>query len=74
MNVEPARAEERHLVVEHVGDLDDLAGLDEPHRLFDGRGVLVIARAALVAGAPLRRTALFFRRHRPAWGLLSVGG
>ena len=36
-------------------------------------GFLVIARAALVAGAPFGRAALLLRRHRPAWGLLSVG-
>ncbi len=61
VHVEDARPEERHAGAEDVAELDHLAGLDEPraaqHRL---RVLHVIARAALVARAPLRRAALAF--------------
>jgi len=69
VQVEDARAGEGHAGPEHVAQLDDLAGLDEPRAAQHDLGVLhVVARAALVARAPLRRAALGFGRHVPLRG------
>src|SRR5262249_43159166 len=43
---------------QHVAQLDRLAGLDELRRLQDRLLTHVVAGAALVAGAPLRRAAV----------------
>ena len=72
VHVEASRAEERHLVVHHVGDLDDLARLDELFGPHHACGLHVVARAALVARSPLRRAALALGRHGP--GLRRGGG
>ena len=70
VHIEAARAEERHLVVEHVGQLDHLAGLDQAGGLDDGGRLLMVAGAALVAGTPLRWAAVPLRGRRPARRLL----
>ena len=73
VHVEAPRPEERHAGTEHVRELDHLAGLDQLRGVHHGRGLLMIARTALVGCAPFRRTALAFRRNGPAW-CLRVGG
>jgi hypothetical protein len=52
MEVEAARAGERHLVVEHMGELDDLAGLHQLERVEHGLRRDVVGGAALVGRAP----------------------
>src|SRR5215208_1895425 len=74
VHVEAARAEERHLVAEHVAELDHLAGLDELRRVHHRRGGLAVHRAALVGRPPLRRAALARIRRRPGRRLSKGGG
>jgi hypothetical protein len=62
VHVEAPRSEERHAGAEHVREFD--------HR----RGLLMIARAALVGRASFRRTALAFLRNGPGRGLREGGG
>jgi len=73
MHVEAARAGERHVGVEHVRELDDLAGLDQLERIEHRLRLHVVGRAALVTGAPFRWTALAVGRRQPR-RRLSIGG
>ena len=65
VHVESPRARNRHVGREHVADLDDLAGADQAGRAQHGLGLHVVARPALVAGAPLRGAPLAVRRGPP---------
>ena len=65
VEVEAARAEERHVAGQHAAELDDLAGADQLRRPRHARRRDVVGGAALVGRAPLRRAALLRRRRRP---------
>src|SRR5439155_1208380 len=69
VHVETSSAEKRHLVVEHVAELDHLSGLDQLDRIEHALRLHVIARAALVVRSPFRWAALALGRRRPAWRL-----
>ena len=55
----------RHRFGQHAAKLEDFTRLDEPRGAEHGLGLHVIARASLVARAPLRGTALAVRRRLP---------
>src|SRR6266542_34794 len=65
VHVESARAEERHLGVECVADLDHFARANELRRSQHGLRLHVVAGAALVVRSPLRGTALGVGRRLP---------
>src|SRR4029079_4643173 len=60
-DLEAPAGRHRHALLQHATELEDLAGLDQPRRGEHALGLHVIARATLVAFAPLRRAALTVR-------------